>query len=594
MHLDTLCEAKESCSNGNGMMQRSTTNCIDQTANSITINIDSKGEINGQSEMTTIPVPSLRPVASIHPTTQPIMNGGDQHQQPPPPPPPPSVNSMSSCKFIKDLNDLITCSLCNGYLIDATTIIECLHSFCRACIVKYIGSDDNQSRCICPRCNIQIHKTKPKLNIRSDPTLQDIVYKLVPKLYKNEMNRRKEFYAKHPGHTFGLSNEEKGEIFGERLILSTDDNIQLTIEYFPEVTNPYKLLPFKTDNKESNEQSSHSTNGSNGTKSDERINQRRYLMCKAGMRVLQLKKFIRYKYELDSKIEVDFFYKHELLKDDYTIMDLAYIYSWRRNVPIPLYYIILEPNKNKNDYLWYSNSKLNTPRLKTLPPLSTLSHSSPKKRRLSTPHRKVHPTTSSSSNQVKPLVNNNKAPEKNKKQLKSVDLSRKQNKLSISNGVICSSNGHHSKSGSHLKPIQTSGLGVSKIINGKNESNSLDDDSSTDVGEMSFNDSESEQPKTNLSKIMTTLMTDSNTKTTILETKIINGTTNNTTSVSSTTTTTTTNTTVPISTIETSTPSTPNITVSCSESNIGDNNSSSNNNNNRIIDSIWRCNTIVI
>ena len=56
---------------------------------------------------------------------------------------------------------------------------------CRACIVKYIGSDDNQSRCICPRCNIQIHKTKPKLNIRSDPTLQDIVYKLVPKLYKS-------------------------------------------------------------------------------------------------------------------------------------------------------------------------------------------------------------------------------------------------------------------------------------------------------------------------------------------------------------------------------------------------------------------------
>ena len=141
MHLDTLCEAKESCSNGNGMIQRSTTNCIDQTANSITINIDSKGEINGQSEMTTIPVPSLRPVASIHPTTQPIMNGGDQHQQPPPPPPPPpSVNSMSSCKFIKDLNDLITCSLCNGYLIDATTIIECLHS-CKLHIINFIFDD---------------------------------------------------------------------------------------------------------------------------------------------------------------------------------------------------------------------------------------------------------------------------------------------------------------------------------------------------------------------------------------------------------------------------------------------------------------------
>lgn len=29
---------------------------------------------------------------------------------------------------ITDLNPLLTCPLCTGYLIDATTIVECLHS----------------------------------------------------------------------------------------------------------------------------------------------------------------------------------------------------------------------------------------------------------------------------------------------------------------------------------------------------------------------------------------------------------------------------------------------------------------------------------
>lgn len=29
---------------------------------------------------------------------------------------------------VRDLNDLLSCRLCKGYLIDATTIVECLHS----------------------------------------------------------------------------------------------------------------------------------------------------------------------------------------------------------------------------------------------------------------------------------------------------------------------------------------------------------------------------------------------------------------------------------------------------------------------------------
>lgn len=126
------------------------------------------------------------------------------------------------------------------------------------------------------------------------------------------------FYSKHPDKAIGLSNEQKGEIHMERMILSTDDSIQLTIEYFPEVSYPFKLLPFKNDENQREQMLPGN------------ITQRRYLLCKAGMKVLHLIKFIRYKYDLDAKIKVDFFYKQELLREDLTIMDLAYIYTWGR------------------------------------------------------------------------------------------------------------------------------------------------------------------------------------------------------------------------------------------------------------------------
>lgn len=261
-----------------------------------------------------------------------------------------SLNSSppEPAKLVKELNQFITCHLCKGYLIDATTIIECLHSYCRSCIIKHLDKDTTESR-LCPKCNCQIHKTRPKQNIRSDPTLQDIVYKLVPKLYKNEMSWRKNFYSRHPDKVAGLSNEEKGEIHGERMIISPDDNIQLTIEYFPEVPSPFKLLPFKKDENQM---------------LPDTMNQRRYLLCLAGMRVLQLIKFIRYKYDLDAKIQVNFFYRTELLKEDLTLMDLAYTYSASPDMPISLYYLIIEPNKDKSDYLCLvSNSKLPMARL---------------------------------------------------------------------------------------------------------------------------------------------------------------------------------------------------------------------------------------
>uniref|UniRef100_A0A8B9KUD4 Polycomb group RING finger protein 1 n=1 Tax=Astyanax mexicanus TaxID=7994 RepID=A0A8B9KUD4_ASTMX len=90
---------------------------------------------------------------------------------------------------IKDLNEHIVCYLCAGYFIDATTITECLHTFCKSCIVKYL-----QTSKYCPMCNIKIHETQPLLNLKLDRVMQDIVYKLVPGLQESEDKRIREFY----------------------------------------------------------------------------------------------------------------------------------------------------------------------------------------------------------------------------------------------------------------------------------------------------------------------------------------------------------------------------------------------------------------
>ena len=127
---------------------------------------------------------------------------------------------------LKTLNPFISCKICRGYLIDATTIVECLHtckyikefqynfffvyygalfsfssldfclkicfvlyanvikllvfiSVCKSCLVKHLEESPNNA---CPDCNLIIHQSHPLQYISHDRTMQDIVYKLVPDL----------------------------------------------------------------------------------------------------------------------------------------------------------------------------------------------------------------------------------------------------------------------------------------------------------------------------------------------------------------------------------------------------------------------------
>ncbi|KAK9083514.1 hypothetical protein Scep_029985 [Stephania cephalantha] len=68
------------------------------------------------------------------------------------------------------------CPICEKLLRDATTISECLHTFCRKCIYKKLT--DEEVDC-CPICNIDLGCV-PVEKLRPDHNLQDVRAKIFP------------------------------------------------------------------------------------------------------------------------------------------------------------------------------------------------------------------------------------------------------------------------------------------------------------------------------------------------------------------------------------------------------------------------------
>ncbi|EES17330.1 hypothetical protein BDA96_08G172800 [Sorghum bicolor] len=70
----------------------------------------------------------------------------------------------------------LTCPLCDRLLRKATTISECLHTFCRKCIYKKLNDEDLDH---CPVCNIDLGCT-PVDKLRADHNIQDVRSKVFP------------------------------------------------------------------------------------------------------------------------------------------------------------------------------------------------------------------------------------------------------------------------------------------------------------------------------------------------------------------------------------------------------------------------------
>ncbi|XP_060027382.1 polycomb group RING finger protein 6 isoform X3 [Erinaceus europaeus] len=92
---------------------------------------------------------------------------------------------------LSELTPYILCSICKGYLIDATTITECLHTFCKSCIVRHFYYSNR-----CPKCNIVVHQTQPLYNISSS-TASSFNQRKIEKSLRIRVS-----YSTRAGHVF--------------------------------------------------------------------------------------------------------------------------------------------------------------------------------------------------------------------------------------------------------------------------------------------------------------------------------------------------------------------------------------------------------
>uniref|UniRef100_J3LQY9 RING-type domain-containing protein n=2 Tax=Oryza brachyantha TaxID=4533 RepID=J3LQY9_ORYBR len=83
----------------------------------------------------------------------------------------------------------MTCPLCNRLLRDATTVSECLHTFCRKCIYEKLNDEEVES---CPVCKIDLGCT-PVEKLRADHNIQDVRSKIFP--FKRKKIRAEEVAA---------------------------------------------------------------------------------------------------------------------------------------------------------------------------------------------------------------------------------------------------------------------------------------------------------------------------------------------------------------------------------------------------------------
>lgn len=123
------------------------------------------------------------------------------------------------------------------------------------------------------------------------------------------MQRRRDFYMAHPeGKPSGL--EQRGEASYQHL-LSPEETICLSLNYHDSTGPPrldlifrkvpYSITPYF-----------------------------RYLRCPAAVSIAHLQKLIRAKYDLNESHRIDILHNQDTLNAYLTLMDIAYIYLWRR------------------------------------------------------------------------------------------------------------------------------------------------------------------------------------------------------------------------------------------------------------------------
>mmetsp|Transcript_11944 Transcript_11944/g.25204 ORF Transcript_11944/g.25204 Transcript_11944/m.25204 type:complete len:488 (-) Transcript_11944:100-1563(-) len=92
---------------------------------------------------------------------------------------------------LSNIKDHLICPLCKGYFRDPYTVADCLHSFCRSCLILTFRLGHRR----CPTCNTSL-EPDPFREVLADRTLQEVVEKIFPWMKTKEEQDEKDFYAR--------------------------------------------------------------------------------------------------------------------------------------------------------------------------------------------------------------------------------------------------------------------------------------------------------------------------------------------------------------------------------------------------------------
>uniref|UniRef100_A0A8C7D8P8 Polycomb group ring finger 5b n=1 Tax=Oncorhynchus kisutch TaxID=8019 RepID=A0A8C7D8P8_ONCKI len=208
--------------------------------------------------------------------------------------------------LVKDFNHFITCYVCKGYLIKPTTVTECLHTFCRSCIIQHF-EDSND----CPKCGIQVHETNPREMLRLDNTLEEIIFKLVPGLREKEQQQEIEFWRSRkwkengedgPRSKRSRLDDDDGGGGGDGDYHRSDPQIAICLDCLR----------------------NSSLVGENVVKGL----MKKFIRCSTRVTVGTIKKFLSLKLKLPSSYELDVLCNGEIMGKDHT-MEFIYMTRWR-------------------------------------------------------------------------------------------------------------------------------------------------------------------------------------------------------------------------------------------------------------------------
>ncbi|XP_069467410.1 polycomb group RING finger protein 5 isoform X2 [Ambystoma mexicanum] len=206
--------------------------------------------------------------------------------------------------FVNEFNPHITCHICKGYIIKPTTVTECLHTFCKSCIVQHFEESND-----CPRCGNQVHETNPLEMLRLDNTLEEIIFKLVPGLREEEERRETHFWKRHRPQENGDDSPKYKRPRGED---EGDDEDKDYHRSDPQIAICLDCLR---------------NNGQTGDNTVKGL-LKKFIRCSARVTVGTIKKFLSLKLKLPSTYELDVLCNGEIMGKDHT-MEFIYMTRWR-------------------------------------------------------------------------------------------------------------------------------------------------------------------------------------------------------------------------------------------------------------------------